>query len=61
MAPCVTPDGLDLEHLPKPWIVQVVTASSTAAIVKTIDLITGRPLRRGERDYRRSTILPSSA
>jgi hypothetical protein len=60
LAPCVTPHGLALDHLPRPWVVQVVTASSTAAIVKANDLITGRLFTISERDYRRSTIWPST-
>ncbi len=56
VAPAVTPEGLAVEKLPKPWIMQVAIASSTAAVVKALDLITGRPLTQVEPDYRVSTI-----
>jgi len=60
LAPCVTPHGLVFDRLPKPWVVQLVTASSTLAVAKTNDLISGRQLTTVERNYRHSTILPST-
>ncbi len=61
LVPCVTPHGLALQHQPKPWIVGIATASSTAKVVTAINLVTGQRLTAFERDYRHSmTTFPSS-
>ena len=60
LAPSVTPHGLAVNHPPKLWVLQAVTASSTVAIVSTQDLITGKRFTPVERGYRLSSILPST-
>lgn len=60
LAPIVTPHGLAMNHLPKPWVLQAVTASSTVSMVKMQDLMTGRPFTLVARDYRPSSIWPST-
>ena len=60
LAPSVTSHGLALDHLPKPWVMEVVTNSSTAATVKAHNLVTGQRFTAVERDYRRSSIFRST-
>jgi hypothetical protein len=61
IAPSITPLGLALDQLPKPWLLQAVTGSSTESIAGTMELVTGRLLTSVKRDYRWSIVLPSSA